>query len=382
MISQTMGSTSLQSLCAMFLKISEAYATGLRPTQSPSQLILQAIPSNWVVSDQTISIQPPARYVRLANIIYDKCPIQSLDSLIHLSPYATGSLYELSPQVSSGLDLRLSTGAAPSASEHSSAVHVGYSWRPGMHWLVCAITDDLGCHSWMAPYYVGNQPNPWTIFRAIATDIWDVVLELMGSGRNACTAVIGKESRMSEQETKSEVDTPLRRQQLTFIVWTALSSKVKRIFVCVDENPLVQVLGQVAPAVGLEPDQALTPQPLTPEVASPDVSGIRAVEEELTGRLVDQHNEYHAMVANRILANGDDGLELRNSVACAYLVRGGGEAVISVEVTLAERGCDFKELLGSLHGLCMLTRARALDSELPWHLAVTKKAAAALGDLD
>ena len=40
----------------------------------------------------------------------------------------------------------------------------------------------------------------------------------------------------------------------------------------------------------------------------------------------------------------------------------------------ADKGLDFKELLGSLHGLCILAKARGIDGELPWHLAVAMKA--------
>ena len=163
--------------------------------------------------------------------------------------------------------------------------------------------------------------------------------------------------------------------KLTFVsAWLSLPAKMKVILACVDENPPVRSLWSTPISESKESLAAM------PEVTTPDVTGVRAPEDEPAGRLVDRRNEYQAVSANRILASRNGTLELRESLACAYLVRGGGEALLSVEIVRADRGYDFKEALESIHGLCVLSRARSVDGELPWHLAVVKKAAAALED--
>ena len=203
------GRDALLPVCSMFVKVFETYAAGLKSDPSPSDLVLQLVPPNWVVSDQTIPLQPPSRWTGMARMIYDRCPVQATERIHSPSRYMSASLFELSPKVPNTLDLRPNALAASGLLEHSSVVHIGYAWRVGMHWVSCAITDDLGCHQWAASFYVGPSPKSWTIFRAIATEIWDVTLELMGSSRKSFTVLVAKESRMHDNEMKSKLAHPI-----------------------------------------------------------------------------------------------------------------------------------------------------------------------------
>ena len=142
----------------------------------------------------------------------------------------------------------------------------------------------------------------------------------------------------------------------------------------VDEQPCIRALVAPSPITAAELDQALTPLASTPEVASPDVSGVRATDDEAHGYLVDKRNEYRAIFANRIMFDDENWSEAREAGSRAYLVRGRGNAIVGIEVLGGDPGLDFKEMLGSLHGLCVLARARGVTGELPWHLAVAKKA--------
>ena len=196
--------SQLLSLCSMFVKVFETYAAGLKSVPPPSDLVLQAVPPNWIVSSHTVPTQPPSRYAVMANIVYDRCPVQAKESIPPPSRYLSGSLFELSPKVPNNLDLRPNAAGASGLLEHSSIVHIGYAWQVGMHWLSCAIIDDLGCHQWAASFYIGPSSKPWTIFRAIVMEIWDVTLELMGSGRNSFTVFVAKGFRMHDNEAKSK----------------------------------------------------------------------------------------------------------------------------------------------------------------------------------
>ena len=152
-------------------------------------------------------------------------------------------------------------------------------------------------------------------------------------------------------------------------------SKVKATLVQIDEHPLVQPFAGLPFTTGVDLDHPLNTKYSTPDVASPDPSGARVAEDEASGRLMDRRDQYQAILAHKILTHP---LDLREAVYCAYLVRGEGEAIISVEVVHTDKGCDFRELLGSLHGLCVLARVRGISGELPWHLALPVKAAAEL----
>ena len=162
------------------------------------------------------------------------------------------------------------------------------------------------------------------------------------------------------------------------IVWGATAAKMRYACIRVDERPSIQALVAPSPIIASEIDQAMTPLPSTPEVASPDVGGARTTEDETNGHLTDKRNEYQAIMANRIMFNDEDWSESREAASRAYLVRGRGDAILGVEVLCGDPGLDFKELLGSMRGLCVLAKARGIPGELPWHLAVAKKAAAEL----
>ena len=147
-------------------------------------------------------MQPPSRYKELASAIYDRCPLQAAEDQPPRSPYSSGSHVELAPRVAVSMDLRLSSAGGPNVLDHSSVVHVGYSWQPGSHWLCSAITDDLGCHSRTASYYIPQWRNDWRVFRHVMQDIVICAGELIGAGRSIFSVIVAKESRMLEQEIK------------------------------------------------------------------------------------------------------------------------------------------------------------------------------------
>ena len=204
----------LRSLCIMFNKISEAYVSGLGSSHPGCDLLLQIIPRDWVALKQTIPVRRPSQYNFLAKAVYDKCSMQPVSDGPYGSEYASASLFELSPQVPAGVDFHLSAAGAPGILEHSSVIHIGYTWNPGCRWLFCAITDELGCHHWTASFLVGSPKDPWTVFRAIASEIYELTGDILGPKRRSCTIYVAKSSRMHDNEIKSKSHRRPQRQTI------------------------------------------------------------------------------------------------------------------------------------------------------------------------
>ena len=194
------GHTALYSLCASFYKLYDTYASCVRHTRAPgdlvSDLVLQIIPFSWIGSSSTIAMQAPRTYIRLAKIIYDRFPVQGQD----ISPYASASLFRLAEGIPKSLDFKLSSDSPKSLFQHVSAAHIGYSWDVGCRWLCSAMTDSFGCHHWSASYFLGSGNDPWSNFRAAAKEIWETFLEAIDVSYGSHRLYISKISPMPPTE--------------------------------------------------------------------------------------------------------------------------------------------------------------------------------------
>ena len=196
MINPHPGVRALYSLCTSFLKLFEAYASSVRHVRAPADMVLQVIPLSWIGSSSTISIQPPKSYIRLAKIVYDRCPVQGQDA----SPYASASLFRLADTIPKTLEFKLGADSPTSLFQHISAAHIGYSWKHGSRWLSSVVTDSHGCHHWTASYFLSLREDSWSIFRAAAKEIWETFLEVMDVSHGSHRLYISKSSPMLQAE--------------------------------------------------------------------------------------------------------------------------------------------------------------------------------------
>ena len=116
----------------------------------------------------------------------------------------------------------------------------------------------------------------------------------------------------------------------------------------------------------------------TPEVASPDTYALKSLEESDSGtRLMNSNERRWGIVTPYALSIFSEMLDVDNSVECGYIF-GKGDILLCVRLIQESKPSDFKELLSKYYALGVLSRARCLDDELPWHLAVSKRTHAGL----
>ena len=164
------------------------------------------------------------------------------------------------------------------------------------------------------------------------------------------------------------------------VVWTKLAtdSKVKVCFANVDENPPVRLFDKASgiSVNGLDHESMTLLE--TSEVASPDTNIPKSLEEDdPNARLVDIDERRWSVVLPCALSATSRFLEIDRQASCGYIV-GKGKVMFSVGLMQDSNMYNLEELLSKYHALSLLSRARCLNSELPWHLTVSKKAHAGL----
>lgn len=142
----------------------------------------------------------------------------------------------------------------------------------------------------------------------------------------------------------------------------------------VDAKPPLYITSTVPKSEPFDIEQLPSSLPTAFDLASPDLNGPKLPEEsEPSAHLVDQMDETWGLVSACSLVEQPHGLEILTAVANGYLIKG-CKTLIGVRVVHAEKIGDFKELLKMYHGLMVLSEARAIRENLPWHLAVSRRA--------
>ena len=143
-----------------------------------------------------------------------------------------------------------------------------------------------------------------------------------------------------------------------------------------DEKPPIRISRPSAQAKPLAFDQDHSFIPETPEVASPDTPASKVLEESDPGvRLINEFDSRWIVFTPYALevTEGSVFLDVVDTPNCGFIL-GKDNLKFCVHLIHETVSCDFKELLNKYYALGVLSRARCLDDELPWHLAVAKRA--------
>lgn len=130
----------------------------------------------------------------------------------------------------------------------------------------------------------------------------------------------------------------------------------------------------------LDVNQISTSLPGTPDVASPDTNGPRYPEEtDPSARLASLSEETWAVTTHRSISINENELDTRPSVSSGYLIKY-GRASMGIRISHTDNDIDAKVLLKMYHDLTCLSQAKGFWEELPWHMAVARRAQAGLFD--
>ena len=193
---------AIPHLCVSFSKILEAYNYGSGTSSYPNDLVLKIIPISMLASKTTIALPPPEVYAQVAMEVYNQCPPYSLResrSLIN-----SHSLFQLAEPIPKTLHFSLTANPSTALAGDDVAYHLAYSWSSDGQWLSMALTNTCGSRHWTVSYCLGEIPAKWATFRAVAKEIWDTMLELLGIQWGAHRLFIVKDSHMAQVEIDSK----------------------------------------------------------------------------------------------------------------------------------------------------------------------------------
>jgi hypothetical protein len=188
--------SALQDLCVLFTKIFDCYAAGVRGTVQPSDLVLKVLPLDILSYQEKMSFPSASRLSELSLEIYDRCPLKTSA----VSPYATHSLVQLSPELPASISFKLTTGNVPSLLENECIANLAYCWDHDSSWLNAAWTDKLGCHAWSGCFYIDATHELALQFRAIVEEIIGVVIEGMEQPHGRPRILVMKDRDIDEIE--------------------------------------------------------------------------------------------------------------------------------------------------------------------------------------
>jgi Mediator complex subunit 13 C-terminal domain len=369
MVKKSDDQVELKTLCFRFLRLFDAYATNLRLSSSPSDIVLKVVPNSIIGSPSSIAIPTVSELIRISKDVYDSCPNESAS----ISPYASSALVQLTPEVPDGVDFKLTQGNPMTLLQQDAVAHIAYCWDDESPWLTAALTDSLGCHSWSASFHTGTSSDTLAMFRAIVKEVLDVAREALEEAHGSPKIIIACDRPVPPVEVDGALIPIISSKPNITPVWTSIAhaQDMALAFARLDSKPPVQLLSNKASPVETCPRLTIGPADLT----SPDSNAPRMSEElDSAARLVDPVEEVKAVITASMVEVSQDRIDLPPSLGSGYLVNARG-IIMGMSIVAAESyDLDIRSLLRMSYDLTCLSKARGGDPALPWHVAIARQA--------
>ena len=111
-----------------------------------------------------------------------------------------------------------------------------------------------------------------------------------------------------------------------------------------------------------------------PEATGPDSRTLKILEDgDPNIRLVDPAERRWVVLPRCMITASSCLLNMDNTIRYGYII-GKGQVLLGIYLVQESHPCEFTDLVYKYYVLGVLARARCLDEELPWHLAVAKRA--------
>lgn len=194
----------LPHLCAAFLRLFSAYASGIRKSQKMSarDLVLQVIPLSFLADCECLTIPPPKSYIRLAFEVYSRCsPANGNSDGAVPSLFSSGSAIRLARPIPNTINFRLTPQPPHGLLTCDSSLHLAYSWDTAQQWLACAWSDNLGIKQWSAVYCLQEpEPDFWAAFSETVKEILDTTRDMLQPVDHTWSLHILKDRDLEERE--------------------------------------------------------------------------------------------------------------------------------------------------------------------------------------
>lgn len=192
---------ALPYLCDSFRRLFETYQINLSAEQvnDRNDLVLQVIPLGSVFDFDRLVLPSVSDYKKLAFEVYDRCAPARANAAEMPPPYRSASAIRLCRPLPKYLDFKLNPDHTGILSTSESCLHLAYRWHVGQRWLVASWIDDFGSVHWNAAYWLGDE-QPDRVFPAVANEMWETSLEILGHRRTVFQVFIVKDGPLETFE--------------------------------------------------------------------------------------------------------------------------------------------------------------------------------------
>ncbi|KAJ0426534.1 mediator complex subunit 13 C-terminal-domain-containing protein [Aspergillus carlsbadensis] len=395
---------SLVDICAAFWCLLQKYAADTDKQQSKqlSQVVLQIIPMDFVMSSESLVVPPQTEYLNLALEIYSRCSLRlAQGSLINCAPPVV--LAELIPPT---IGFKLTSERA-SPLQEGKCLHVACSRSQDQRWMSVAWSDNLGVLQHTMSYCLRFRES--TVSRDISTvrsEIWTATREILDRDQTRWRVIMASTENMDQDEHDTWLSlveqynkarpVPVELTMLT--VNTNSDLFLSPPLPPISMNILNPQVSSTPVATPLPSGAILSPDQLGNAPTPPGGANIPANAPTPTDALFESDSEafladicdetWGVVLSHRL--NGTLHLtEYRPALASGYLVRRKGTTdtdgafTMNVNILHTQRPPSsyetlLREILGMYRNLATLARVRGTrivqHGTLPWHIATAVRA--------
>ncbi|KAJ5755637.1 hypothetical protein N7533_005180 [Penicillium manginii] len=391
---------ALVDICAAFWRLFQQLAADAdwQQTRQLNDVVLQIIPLEFIVSEDSMVVPTQPEYLNLALEVYSRCRPKDADP----SPFVCAPAIVLADPAPKSIGFRLAPERG-SPLQDGRSLHLALSRSSDQRWISAAWSDGTGslqmAMSYCLRYRSRSAPRP---IADVRNEIWATTKHIMENYQARWKLVLVNTEPMDTDDIEG---------------WASLSEQLNKLRPGAVELTIVTV--STIPDLVLEtPTAPMTTGVLNPHFSSTPVStpnpSISIASPEQAGNaptpgaaynaptptdgslepdpdvvLTDMCDESWAVILSHRLNNSHHVTELRPALVSGYLLRRKGVAdsdgVFAMTVNLVHTPRPspsheilLREVLGMYRDLATLARARGIRSvqnnTMPWHIATALRA--------
>lgn len=395
-------------ICDAFVELFETM--GQADYVPENDIVLQLIPSSFVIDPSKLVVRPQKQYTDLAIEVYNRTPSPKSSSAS-----VTAGATILEKPVGRSLRFELNSKTSTPFLGAGNCYHLAYCTSTDYKWLVASWSDAIGKTALTMPYCLFDEENGTRRPRKeVLRHVCETSAHLMGSQKGQSWLAIAKVGIYEPEELQEWVQLSQQLIDENKFVSRIVMLNVElqsRLTLHGPQTPFKQIAAITQPAMNAlstpvttpqayitSPDQTVSATVATSMPASaqtpPDLSTDMGA--EVDAYLSDPLNEAWAMTFAFGLNQTHNSLEIRPAMASGLLLKRvarqdtGGLAVLNVNliavprrgppgVPFAEREQILQDVLVQYRGLHVLGVARRCTDEaegcVPWHVATAFKGA-------
>ncbi|PYI36362.1 hypothetical protein BP00DRAFT_151976 [Aspergillus indologenus CBS 114.80] len=397
---------ALVDICSAFWSLFQRYVADADRQQARqlNELVLQIIPLDFLMSNESLVVPPQAEYLNLALEVYSRCPPKSPhSSLVNGAPPML--LAEPLPKI---INFKLSSEKT-SPLQEGRCLHIACSRSQDQRWMSVAWSDNTGALQRTMSYCLRFRNS--SAARSIAevrAEIWGATKDIMDRTQARWRVIVANTDPVDQEEV--DTWTTLTEQynksrsanlELTILsVGTTPDLTLEPPFLPLPMsavNPLASTTPIATPNPSISSPDQISTAPTPPSAANVPLNAPTPTdtnpEIESESLLMDICDETWGVVLSHRLNSSMHQTEYRPALASGYLLRRRGSTdgdgvytmganIIYTRRSSASYDAVLREILSMYRDLATLARARGTravqQGTLPWHIATVVKAQALL----